>query len=790
MRSIGILFVCAVFLVAAAAYAADVDFKVVAFKSIDTGLEGSVAGAAPPALVLLESAEACNRIDGAVARAYPDSRTTLRQALGEYGDMDFRKFTYVGIFSHPIDNYGIDVKSVSHNKRTKLITIRFSYVWERRQYVRAPGLSIYFAVIRLPKTDAEIVADYGTESLPMVLKPAKIDAILPERKEDEKGFEVAAQGTIALNEAVERPGVGPFLYVLRSVEDIDKLNAKMRSNFRKASKGVADIMKREVSPDFGEYTYLVIFSAPCATATVTVEGVEYDEDMAEMLLTVAYRRMPAGKNEQANLIYSVVAVPGRDAQVMLLVRQSGGERRVSASAVEKRRTKAQTREEYDVRLESANFTVADILAQLGEWCVKNGLYEEGRRHLARALKFNPLNVRAARAMSELKVLETLRAEPSGAGECARRVPVLMRIGRFEAAEEHIGQALKMDPKCAEAHFARGAFEIFMRNFSTALESLNRAVDIDPTQARYFAARARCAAMMGRFDAAEKDVALALSLDRNSAPARSAGAVVLLARSSVEKDPAAAKKLIEQAKDLWAKAIELDPENAEFYSCRALAFLKLFALDGRREYLDNAFHDCVRSLQLNPYQYEPHLQLAGYYMYRQKPMRAEASLNRAVLAFPEMSYLYEQRGLFYMAVGDNEAALKDFEKFMELSPGEASGYFNRGMVKARQSKLIDALADFNKAVDIAPDEPRYYWERGLFHYTTGNLDSALKDFNKTLETGVPNASTYYMIGLVKLQTAKYREAVDNLEKCLQMKPDENLAKDAGARLEEARKKMGP
>ncbi len=90
MRSNGILFVCAVFLVAAAAYAADVDFRVVAFKSIDTGLEGSVAGAAPPALVLLESAEACNRIGSAFARAYPDSRTTFRQALGEYGDMDFR----------------------------------------------------------------------------------------------------------------------------------------------------------------------------------------------------------------------------------------------------------------------------------------------------------------------------------------------------------------------------------------------------------------------------------------------------------------------------------------------------------------------------------------------------------------------------------------------------------------------------------------------------------------------------------------------------------------------------
>ena len=790
MRKVTILFVvvsCVTCALGAVADAANVEFKVVAFKSIDTGLVGNIAGAAPPVLVLVESAEEADRISEDIAEAYPGAKGTFREALGEYKEMDFDRYTYAAIFTRPIDNYALKVNSVTHERDENLVTIKFSYTWERRQYFRAPNLRIYFAVIRLQKTGAAIVADYGTERLPLVLKPVKIGAILPVAKEPEKRFEVSASGMIALNEAAERAGEGPFLYVLRSAGDMEKLDAKMKSKFRNADKSVADIIRDEAGADFGRRMYLVLLSAPCASALMVVKDARYDDDMAQTLVSIDYRRIPSAKERRSNLAYTVIALPRRDTGVVLLVKSEGGERRVLASSLEKRRTAEEKREEYDIRLESADFTIADTLARLGEWCMKNGLFNEGRRHLCRALKFNPLNVRAARALRELAMLEELQKKPATAAEYAQRALVYKGLGRFKDATADIKAALKLDANCAEAHYAGGVYEMFMRNLAVASESLSKAIEIDPSQARYFAARAQCRAMMGKFKPAEKDVALALSLEENSAQALSARATIFLARASLTDNREEARKLIVQARDLWAKAIEIEPDSEEYYSYRALAFLKLMPYDKKKEYLDNAFHDCIKSLQLNPYQYEPHLQLASYYVYKQEPLHAESSLNRAVSGFPNVAYVYEQRGLFYLAVRDNEAAVKDFDRFIELAPDDASGYFNRARAKAGQSKLIEARRDFNKAVELNPREPRYYWERGLFHYNTSNMESALKDFRKALEVGVPNASVYYMIALVQLQTDKYGAAVESLEKCLEMNPDEKMRKEVLKRLQEAKKK---
>lgn len=770
---------------AAFAEAKDVEYEVVACKAIDTGLDGSVAGAAPPALVTIESAEEAEKISRAILKACPESKPSLREALGEYREMDFDSYAYVGIFTRPIDNYSIDVKSVGCDK--DVMTIRFSYAWERRQYFRAPDLSIYFAVIRIPKTGAAVVADYGTESVPMILKPTAIQSVLPPSEDAQKEFDVAAEGTIELNEAAERAGEGPFLYVLKSAEDVEKLDAKMKTNFAKAAKGVAEIMKDGFEPDFAGRIYLLIFSAPCASADMAAKGVEHNDERAETLVSVDYARVPAAEKEKARLAYLIVSLPKRESDVMLAVRQSGGARRVRASALEAARTDAQTRQEYEIRRDSADYAVADTLAQLGEWCVKNGLYDEGRRHLQSALRYNALNVRAARALRELDVLASLEKQPSTPEEYARRALIYKGLGRFDAAKKDIDEALKMDPGCAEAHFASGMCDLLMREFPRAVESLDRAIAADPAQAEYFAARAQCRALLGQFDEAEKDAAVAFSLGKNAA-AFGARGVIFLLRSSLVTDAAEARKLVEQARDQWAKAVEIDPQSAEARAGRGLAFLKLYAIEKKPEYLENAFEDCVRSLQLNPYQYDAHLHLASYHVYCQDVLAAESSLNRAVSGFPQISYVYEQRGLFYLALGNNEAAARDFEKCIELRPAEASGYFNRARAKSGQSKLIDALRDFDKAVELDPSNPRYYWERGMFHYNTSNLESALRDFKKTLEIGVSNASACYMLGMVHFGMENYAEAEASLKKCLQMKPDDEMLKSLYHKLGLAQMKL--
>ena len=774
----------------AAAATSDVEHQVAASGSIATGLKGGVPGAAPPALVVIESPEAADNISAAVSRAYPESRPAFRDALAAYKEMDFGKYAYVGIFTRPIDNYAVEIKSVTLDSDKKVITIKFGYTWERREYFAVPDLQIFFTILRLPKSDASVIADYGTETLPAVLKPVGIETILPKQEAPKPTFETVTQGNIALNEPVAEESEGPFLYVLKSDEDARKLDAKMSEHFKNASNSIAKIVAADIKPDFDKKAYLMILSAPCVTADVKATGIEYNEEVGETLLKVTYTRVPQAEGKNANLVYYVVSVLKSDSYFMLLAKTPEGERRVAQSAVLlKPRDEAAVREEYDYRLESLNFTVADALAQLGAWCVKNGLYEEGRRHLSRALKYNPLNAAAARGLRELDVMESLAKSPASAEEYCGRAVMLMSVGRFADATKDIDKALKLNENCAEAHYVRGTYLVLWHDYFGAAKSYDRAIELEPSNARYFAGRARCRALLGQFDASEKDSATALSLEKDFAPALDAKAINLLVRATLVANPAEAGQFLEQARDLCTRAIEADPAEAQYYADRALALLKLFRTEGAKEAdLDSAFNDCVKSLHISPCQYEAYLHLAMYYVYRQMNTRAAANLDRAVEVFPDLPYLYEQRGTFYVGVGDYDAALKDFSKMAELAPNDASAYLNRARVEVLQKKEADALADFSKAVELSPQNPQYYWERGLFHYNTGNLENALADFTKTVENGGQNASVYYMIGLIKMHMGQYAEAATNFSKCLDLNPDDKLKEDATKKLEEAKAQL--
>jgi tetratricopeptide (TPR) repeat protein len=773
------------------AQAEDAQFQIAATGSIVTGFKGTVPAAAPPALVPLPSAEAADKISEAIGKAYPQAKPSFHDALGGYKEFDFTKYSYVALFSRPVDNYAIEVKSVSLDRPKNTVTIKFGYKWVESEYFNAPDLQIFFTIIRLPKTDAAVFADYGTETLPALLKPAGIETVLPRQDAPKPSFDVVTEGKISLNEPPADAGEGPFLYVLKSAEDSQKLDARMKETFTRAGTSILDIINKNVKPDFNKNIYLFILSAPCVAADMKFSALDDNKEVGEALLKMTYVRVPQAAGKNADLFYSVVAVPKTQSYFVLGVKTPGGDRRVAARALDaKPREMAQVRGEYDFRLESLNFYFADKLAELGTWCAKNGMYNEARRHFASALIYNPLNAAATRGLRLLEVVAQLaKANPASPAEYTTRAAAYMIVGRFADGMKDIDEALKRNDNFAEAHYVKGSYLLLRHDYAEALKSLDKAISLDPSKARYFAVRARCRAVRGEFDASEKDSATALSLEKDFAPALEAKAVNLIARASVSTKNEEILKLISGARDLCSRAIEADPQDPRPYADRAFALLKLAALGNARDAdLDMAFNDCVMSVQLNPYQYEAYLHLATYYIYKAMVERATGNLDRAIEIFPDLPYVYQERGTFYATVArDNNAALKDFDKVVELSPGDAEGYISRARVRAVLHKDAEALADFDKAISLSPGNARYYWERGAFHYTNSNLDNALTDLSKAVELGGGNASTYYMIGNIKVFMEKYDEAIANFNKCLQSKPDAQLKDAAEKALEDAQKR---
>ncbi|HKS17500.1 MAG TPA: tetratricopeptide repeat protein, partial [Planctomycetota bacterium] len=82
------------------------------------------------------------------------------------------------------------------------------------------------------------------------------------------------------------------------------------------------------------------------------------------------------------------------------------------------------------------------------------------------------------------------------------------------------------------------------------------------------------------------------------------------------------------------------------------------------------------------------------------------------------------------------AIADFTKAIELQPGMAAAYLNRGAAKLAKGLPDDAIADYTKAIESDKMYVRAYVNRGNVKEAQGRLDEAIADWEKALEVAQP------------------------------------------------------
>jgi tetratricopeptide (TPR) repeat protein len=65
-------------------------------------------------------------------------------------------------------------------------------------------------------------------------------------------------------------------------------------------------------------------------------------------------------------------------------------------------------------------------------------------------------------------------------------------------------------------------------------------------------------------------------------------------------------------------------------------------------------------------------------------------------------LFKDRGVVKMNIGDNQGALEDFTKAIELDHKDGYSYWGRGLVKQKIGNNEGACQDFKKAKELGLD----------------------------------------------------------------------------------------
>lgn len=216
---------------------------------------------------------------------------------------------------------------------------------------------------------------------------------------------------------------------------------------------------------------------------------------------------------------------------------------------------------------------------------------------------------------------------------------------------------------------------------------------------------------------------------------------------------------------YNKAIELNPNYAEAYNYRGLAY-------NDKKYYEMALSDYNKAIAFNPNYANSYNNRGNYYaMVKKEYDRALQEYNKAITLSPKDALTYSNRGFAYDRKNDPENALKDYIKAIELDPNLPNAYVNRGVLYSGKKEYDKALQDFNKAIELNSSYAFAYYGRGSLYFQNKDYDRALQEFNKVIELNPNYAFAYIGRGSVFITKKEYNKALKDYDRAVELNPDD-------------------
>ena len=101
-----------------------------------------------------------------------------------------------------------------------------------------------------------------------------------------------------------------------------------------------------------------------------------------------------------------------------------------------------------------------------------------------------------------------------------------------------------------------------------------------------------------------------------------------------------------------------------------------------------------------------------------------SLTETIHANPNDARAWFLRGNAYLDRGENEFAVSDYSKAIELVPDDAVAYNNRGIAYRNSVQTELAITDYNKAIELEPDYRDAHNNLGMALSDKGDYEDAI------------------------------------------------------------------
>jgi tetratricopeptide (TPR) repeat protein len=145
-------------------------------------------------------------------------------------------------------------------------------------------------------------------------------------------------------------------------------------------------------------------------------------------------------------------------------------------------------------------------------------------------------------------------------------------------------------------------------------------------------------------------------------------------------------------------------------------------------------------------------------------------DAAIALAPDLPWSYLLRGNQRRKENRIDLADADYSRALELDPGYAPAYYNRGMNRFDQGEFVAAIADFTRAIAAKPDYAEAYNNRGRAHFAEGNYERARDDHLAAIRLSPNDALAYNNAGTAYRKLDDYGRALLAYDAALRIAPD--------------------
>ena len=294
---------------------------------------------------------------------------------------------------------------------------------------------------------------------------------------------------------------------------------------------------------------------------------------------------------------------------------------------------------------------------------------------------------------------------------------------YDAAVADYTEAIRLDPKYAEAYRRRGDAWCWKDDHDKAIDDYREAIRLDPKNASAFSGRGGSYYAKGDLDHAIADCTESIRLNPNLG----FGFYYRGAARFMKGDYA-------KAVSDYTETLRIDHDYAETLCARGMAYRRMGDLD-------RAIADCSQAIRLND-------------------------------AYDDAYY---ERGWAYNEKGDYIRAINDYTEVIRIKPKRGDAYFRRGRVRHAQGDYKKAIADFTEAIRLDPKDGDRYASRGWACHKKGDCDLAIYDYTTAITLSPEWPSLFETRGVLLIARGDYDLGIRDIQKAIQLNPKDQAAK---------------